>query len=47
MYGAQFETVGMTGSSALNSTTANKADRGGQSLFPVVLHRRGNPSSHR
>lgn len=46
MYGAQFEAVGMTDSSALNSTTANKADWGGQSLFLVVLHRQGNPSPH-
>jgi len=43
MHGAQFKAFGMTDCSALNSTTANKADQGGQSLF-LVLHRQGNPS---
>lgn len=46
MHGAQCEAVRMTGCSALNSTTANKADQGGQSLFLGVLHRQGNPFPH-
>lgn len=36
MHGAQFKAVGIADCSALNSTTANKADQGGQSLFLVV-----------